>query len=160
MTQSSSQRSFWMDLMWEMGSMREMSSTVTSGIHCMHAAWHQSPGSVVGFSAPPVTGQRQHCGACWSFSCGQPQRMIHKPSNGAPSQEALRRRLVLLWCATPSEGLQVLGRCAMAGTKTMRSQESMLAPKHGWMTWSERRAEQAGSQPESACATTQRSTAS
>ncbi len=69
MTQSRSQRSFWMDLMCDTGSMRETSSTVTSGIHCMHAACAHSPLSVAGLSAPPVTGHRQHCGAFASFSC-------------------------------------------------------------------------------------------
>ena len=39
---------------------------------CMHAAWHQSSGSVVGLSAPPVTGQRQHCGSRPPSSCAQP----------------------------------------------------------------------------------------
>ena len=64
-----SQRSFWMDLMWETGSMRFKSSTVTSGIHCMQAQWHHSPGSVVRFRAPPVTGHRQHCGLSLPSSC-------------------------------------------------------------------------------------------
>ena len=69
MQQLRSQRSFWMDLMWEMGSMRLMSSTVTSGIHCMQAAWHQRSDSVVFFSAPPETGHRQQWGASSPSSC-------------------------------------------------------------------------------------------
>ena len=35
----------------------------------MHAAWHHRPSSVVGLSAPPVTGHRQHCGGGLSSSC-------------------------------------------------------------------------------------------
>jgi hypothetical protein len=68
----SSQRSFWMDVTWQTGSMRATSSTETSGTHCMHAAWHHSPRSVVGLSAPPVTGHRQHCGGGPPSSC-EPQ---------------------------------------------------------------------------------------
>ena len=34
----SSQRSFWMALMWHTGSMRDTSSTLTSGTHCAQHA--------------------------------------------------------------------------------------------------------------------------
>ena len=66
MQQGSSQRSCWIALMFAMGSIRSTFSTVTSGVHCMHATWHHTSGMVVGFSAPPSTGQRQHWGGgCW-----------------------------------------------------------------------------------------------
>lgn len=64
-----SQRSFWMLLMWHTGSMRVTSFTDTSGIHCMQAAWHHKSSSSAGFSAPPDTGHRQHCGGTLSCSC-------------------------------------------------------------------------------------------
>lgn len=58
--QVSSQRSFWMFSIPSIGSMRAKSLVVTSGIHCMHAAWHQRPSMTVGLRAPPTTGHRQH----------------------------------------------------------------------------------------------------
>ncbi len=74
MQQLSSQRSFWMLRMWVTGSMRRSSPTLTSGIHWRHVAWHHSPGSVVGFRAPPSIGHRQHWGgllsSCMCDSCG------------------------------------------------------------------------------------------
>ena len=74
MQQLSSQRSFWMLRMWVTGSMRRSSPTLTSGIHWRHVAWHHSPGSVVGFRAPPSIGHRQHWGGLLSSymrgSCG------------------------------------------------------------------------------------------
>ena len=60
---SSSQRSFWM---WRMRSMGCMVSTLTthvSGIHWQQAECAHSPGDVVGFSAPPSTGQSAQRGA-------------------------------------------------------------------------------------------------
>lgn len=66
----SSQRSFWMEVMLDTGSMRVTSSTDTSGIHCMQVAWHHRPELDAGFRAPPDTGHRQHCGAGAPSSCG------------------------------------------------------------------------------------------
>lgn len=42
---------------------RSGSRQVTSGIHCMQAAWAHMPGSVVGLRPPPVRGHRQHWGS-------------------------------------------------------------------------------------------------
>ena len=72
MQHMSSQRSFWMEVMLDTGSMRVTSSTDTSGIHCMHVAWHHRPSLVAGLSAPPDTGQMQHCGALPPSSCCTP----------------------------------------------------------------------------------------
>ena len=85
MQQLSSQRSFWMLRMWVTGSMRRSSPTLTSGIHWRQVAWHHSPGSVVGFRAPPSIGHRQHWGgllsSCMHRNCEQGHLMknVHDP---------------------------------------------------------------------------------
>lgn len=71
----------------EHADLQQMSSTTlwevregrgTSGIHCMQAACAQRPGSVVGFRAPPTTGQRQHWGGRTPTSSSSHVRHIQK----------------------------------------------------------------------------------
>lgn len=59
---------------------REGSRQVTSGMLCMQAAWHHSPDSVVGLSAPPTTGHRQQAGSGEPASRSSQARHIHMSS--------------------------------------------------------------------------------
>lgn len=78
----------------------------TSGIHCMQAACAHRPGSVVGLSAPPATGHRQHCGGGRPSSFSSQARHSHMsstPAGGAKvafeshSQKAEHVPLMMPW---------------------------------------------------------------
>ncbi len=84
--------------------MRRSSPTLTSGIHWRHVAWHHSPGSVVGFRAPPSIGHRQHWGGLLSSCTHRSCEQGHFMENAHDPRHALHDCLLC-----PCAGLSVGG---------------------------------------------------
>ena len=82
--------------MWEPTPSDICRPLLTSGIHCMQAAWHQmeppdeGAGRDVGLRAPPAMGQRQHWGARWPSSRSSQTRQSHLRGGCAPQEEPSR----------------------------------------------------------------------